>query len=129
MAITTLSDTATSLYISGTKIKKLVLNGVVLFNEPSKGDPEQQFGDTAPTSGSYRTLQNIPVDGMVVKGGLVGAKLETLWKANTDLSDGLRVSGGIVATKTSKLFEYSSQSDGIVVTGGLVSVILEEVTL
>ena len=41
MAITTLSDTSTSLYISGTKIKKLVLNGVVLFNEPSKGDPEQ----------------------------------------------------------------------------------------
>lgn len=130
MAITTLSDTSTSLYISGTKIKKLVLNGVVLFNEPSQGDPEQQFGDTAPTSGSYIPLQNIPVDGMVVKGGLVGAKLETLWKIkDSDLSDGLRVSGGIVATKTNKLFEYSSQSDGMVVTGGLVSVILEEVIL
>jgi hypothetical protein len=76
MAITTLSDTSTSLYISGTKIKKLVLNGVVLFNEPSKGDPEQQFGDTAPTSGSYIPLQNIPVDGMVVTGGLVSVILE-----------------------------------------------------
>jgi hypothetical protein len=67
---------------------------------------------------------------MVVKGGLVGAKLETLWKIkDSDLSDGLRVSGGIVATKTNKLFEFSSQSDGMVVTGGLVSVILEEVIL
>ncbi len=150
-----LSNKIKGLYITGTKIKDLVLNGVSLFNNAGTpptgslvidghtvtklmvfgvcaydGSISQGWSDDAvPTVTGLKNLSKIPLDALATDGGFIAVSQRRAFSI-IHANDSLQSNGGFIGTASvTRKFEFISGSDSIQSNGGFVGATLTTVEL